>query len=82
MIHYFVAVVAGAVLKQIHKSINNDKLHKIMNRKHNAKLQIMRQHIAFGVSFLQSQISIDDLVLLVSFAAFRWRETNEIQIGD
>jgi len=29
------------------------------------------QPVAFGVSFFQSQKSIDDLVLLVSFATFR-----------
>jgi len=38
--------------------------------------------IVFGVSFLQSQISIDNLVLYVSFVTFRWKETTEIEIGD
>jgi len=38
--------------------------------------------IAFGVSFLQSQISIDDPVLQVSFTMFCWKETKEIVIGD
>ena len=40
------------------------------------------QPIAFGVSLLQSRISIDNLVLYVSFATFRWKETKEIEIGD
>ena len=40
------------------------------------------QPIAFGVSFLESQLSIDDLVLSVSFTTLRWTETNEIEIGD
>jgi len=40
------------------------------------------QPIAFEVSFLQSQISIKTLVLQVSFDTFRWKETNEIKIGD
>jgi len=40
------------------------------------------QTIAFEVSFLQSQISIDVLVLEVSFATFRWKETKVIEIGD
>ena len=31
--------------------------------------------IAWGESFLQSRISIDDLVLYGSFATFRWKET-------
>ena len=39
------------------------------------------QHVAFGVSCLQSQISIDDLVLYVSFTTFRWNEI-EIEIWD
>jgi len=39
------------------------------------------QHIAFGMSFLRSQISIDDLVLQVSFATFRWKKTN-VEMGD
>ena len=34
-----------------------------------------------SVSLLQSQTLIDDLVLYVSFATFRWKETNEIEIG-
>ena len=40
------------------------------------------QHIAFGMSFFHSQISIDDLVLLVSFTTFRSKEIKEIEIGD
>jgi len=40
------------------------------------------QPIAFGVSFLQSHLSIEDVVLKVSFATFRWKETKEIEIGD
>ena len=36
------------------------------------------QPIALGVSFLHSQISIDDLVLQVSFTTFRWKESKEI----
>ena len=36
------------------------------------------QPVAFGVSFLQSQISINDLYLQVSFATFRWKD-NEIE---
>ena len=40
------------------------------------------QPIAFEVSCIQSQISIDHLVVQVSFATFRWNETNEIDIGD
>ena len=39
------------------------------------------QPIAFGESFLQSQVSINDLVLYVSFAMFRCKETNSIEIG-
>ena len=38
------------------------------------------QPIAFGVSFLHSQISIDDLVLQVSITTFRGKETKEITI--
>ena len=38
--------------------------------------------MAFGVSFLHSQISIHDLVLQVSFTTFRWKETEEIEMGD
>jgi len=37
--------------------------------------------IAHGVSVLQSQNSIDDLVLYGSFASFRWKETNHSKIG-
>jgi len=40
------------------------------------------QPIAFGVSFLHSQISIDGVILWVSFTTFRWKETKEIEIGD
>jgi len=40
------------------------------------------QPIAFGVSFLHSQISIDDLLLYVTFTTIRWKETKEIKIGD
>ena len=40
------------------------------------------QPIACGVSFLHSQISIDNLVLQVSFTGFRRKETWEIEIGD
>ena len=39
------------------------------------------QPILFEVSFLQSQISINNLVLYVSFATFRWKEKDEIEIG-
>ena len=39
------------------------------------------QPIAFRVSFLQSQNSIDYLILYISFATFRWKETNSIEIG-
>jgi len=42
----------------------------------------MTQPIAFGVSFLHSQISIDHLVLDVSFTTFRWKETKDFEIGD
>jgi len=35
-----------------------------------------------GVSFLQSQISINDLLLWVTFAMFRGKETYEMEIGD
>ena len=39
------------------------------------------QPTAFVVSFLQSQISNDVLVLYYdSFAMFRWKETKEIEI--
>jgi len=39
------------------------------------------QPTAFVVSFLQSQISNDVLVLCYdSFAMFRWKETKEIEI--
>jgi len=37
---------------------------------------LMVQLIAFGESFLQSQVSTNHLVLFVSFATFRWKETN------
>jgi len=40
----------------------------------------MVQPVAFRGSFLQSQISIDDLLLQVSFATFRWKETNGIEL--
>jgi len=40
------------------------------------------QPIALGVSFFRSQITIDALVLYVSFTTFRWKETKEIEIGD
>ena len=40
------------------------------------------QPIAFRVSFLQSQISIDDLVLYVSFATVIGNESNAIELGD
>jgi len=39
------------------------------------------QPIAFGVSLLHSQISIDNLVLYISFTTFLWKETMEIEIG-
>ena len=39
------------------------------------------QPIAFGVSFLHSQISVDDLILQVSFTTFRWKEIKEIEKG-
>jgi len=45
-------------------------------------MRIHLQPIAFGVSFLHSQISIDDPVLQISFTTFRWKETKEIEIGD
>jgi len=35
-----------------------------------------------GVSCLHSRISIDNRVLYVSFTMFRWKETEEIEIGD
>jgi len=38
------------------------------------------QPIAFGVSRLQFHISIDDLFPLVSFAAFRRKETNGLRL--
>ena len=41
----------------------------------------MSQSIAFGESFLQSRVSINSLVLYVSFATFRLNETNWIEIG-
>ena len=34
------------------------------------------------MSFFQSQISKDDLLFSVSFATFREKETNEIEIED
>ena len=37
--------------------------------------------IASSESILRSQISIDDLVLYVFFAAFRWKGTKEIRLG-
>jgi len=40
------------------------------------------QPIAFGVSFLQPQISIDNPVLLVFFITSRWKESNQIETGD
>jgi len=40
------------------------------------------QPISFGVTFLRSQMLIDDVVLCVSFATSRWKETKEIEIGD
>ena len=40
------------------------------------------QPIAFGVSFLQSRNSINYLVLYVSFAAFRWKETYESETAN
>jgi hypothetical protein len=40
------------------------------------------QPIAFGESFLQFRISIDNLVLRVFFATFRWMEANEIAAGN
>ena len=39
------------------------------------------QPSAFGVSFLQSQNLIDDLVLHVSFVTFCWKENYSIEIG-
>ena len=44
--------------------------------------QSIVQPVAFGVSFLHSEIAIDDLVLWVSFTTFRSNETKEIEIGD
>ena len=38
---------------------------------HIIHIRMFIQPIAFGVTFLQSQISVDDLVLLVSFAKLR-----------
>jgi len=55
--------------------VYNDVLLSSCNR-------LKLQPIAFGVSLLQSRISIDNLVLYVSFAAFRWQETKEIEIED
>jgi len=43
---------------------------------------LLVQHIAMGMSFLGSQISIHCLVLPVFFATFRRKETNEIEIGN
>ena len=40
------------------------------------------QPIAFGVSFLESHISIDNPIFQVSFAIFRCKETIEIENGD
>jgi len=37
---------------------------------------------AFGLSFFQSHISIHSLLLYVSFAAVRWKETKSIEIGE
>ena len=49
---------------------------------HKPQIRCQRYTIAFGVSFLHSQFSIDDLVLQVSFTTFRWKDTKEIEIGD
>jgi len=57
---------------------------------HSARgLDAVVQPIAFGVSFFKeflqrshSQISIDNLVLWVSYATFRRKQSNEIEIGD
>jgi len=35
---------------------------------------------SYGVPFLQSRISMNGQVLYVSFAGFRWKETNEMEI--
>ena len=43
------------------------------------KQPIWRSLLPFGVSFLYSQISINDLVLWVSFTTFRWKETKEFK---
>ena len=43
---------------------------------------IMSQPIAFGMSFLHSQILIVDLDLQVVFASFRWKETLLSEIED
>ena len=40
------------------------------------------QPIEFGVPHLQSQNSIDYQVLYVSFATFRSKEINDIEIGE
>ena len=43
---------------------------------------VQGQPIAFGVSYLPSQIPIHDLVLWGSFATFRRKETDENEIRD
>ena len=55
--------------------LRNDTSHTNMNEK-------IWQPITFAVSFLPSQISIDHLVFWVSFATFRWKQTNAIELGD
>ena len=40
------------------------------------------QPVAFGVFFLQFQISLDHLVLQVLFSTFHGKEANEVDIGD
>jgi len=42
---------------------------------------VLLQPIAFGVSFLHSQISIDDQVLLVALPRSVEKQTNQIEIG-
>jgi len=48
---------------------------RICFRSKNTQPNINMQPISFGVSFLQSRISTDNLVLSVSFATFWWKET-------
>ena len=49
---------------------------------HSCLARVQVQAIAFGVSFLLSQIPVHHLVLWVSSVTFRRKETDEIEIGD